>query len=303
MIMASLHCFFCIFIALFLSLSFQQGFVAAKGSRCQKLIVDQTGHGNFSTIQSAIDHVPINNRNWFCILVSAGTYREKVKIPREKPFIILKGAGKRKTVVVWNEYNIDNPTFATWAAQIVVKCMSFVNTYNGPKSKNPTAAAAAAAVHGDKTYFYRCGFSSVQDTLWDESGRHYFKRCSIEGAVDFICGAAQSREEKTDANGFVFKNCNVFGTGKALLGRAWRQSARVLFYNCQFADIIDPLGWEAWNGQNQEQLTFAEYGNRGPGADTSKRVEWERKLSAQAVAQFTSMSYIDNEGWLQSLPV
>ncbi|OMP04177.1 hypothetical protein COLO4_09878 [Corchorus olitorius] len=193
--------------------------------------------------------------------------------------------------------------------------------------KNPTAVAAAAAIHGDKSYFYRCGFSSVQDTLWDNSGRHYFKRCTIEGAVDFICGAgqsiyedctirylgdllkgtgyitAQSREEKTDANGFVFKNCNVYGTGKALLGRAWRQSARVLFYNCQFADIIDPLGWEAWNGQSQEQLTFAEYGNRGPGADTSKRVQWEKKLSAQAVAQFTSMSYIDNEGWLQSLPV
>lgn len=47
-------------------------------------------------------------------------------------------------------------------------------------------------IAGDKASFYRCSFYGVQDTLWDVEGRHYFKGCFIEGAVDFIFGAGQS---------------------------------------------------------------------------------------------------------------
>lgn len=41
----------------------------------QTFIVDQSGNGNFSTIQTAIDAVPPNNKNWICIRIKAGTYR------------------------------------------------------------------------------------------------------------------------------------------------------------------------------------------------------------------------------------
>lgn len=37
--------------------------------------VDPSGHGNFSTIQSAIDSVPSNNMKWVCIYIKAGTYK------------------------------------------------------------------------------------------------------------------------------------------------------------------------------------------------------------------------------------
>jgi len=30
------------------------------------LLVDQSGHGNFSSVQSAIDSVPSENKNWVC---------------------------------------------------------------------------------------------------------------------------------------------------------------------------------------------------------------------------------------------
>ncbi|XP_021291677.1 probable pectinesterase 29 [Herrania umbratica] len=325
--MPLLHCRYCLFIALLLS--FQQG--SAEG-RCQKLLVDQSGHGNFSTIQSAINHVPHNNRNWFCIHIKAGTYREKVKIPYDKPFIILKGAGKRATSIVWDDHQslLQSPTFSSLADNIVVKSMSFVNSYNSPNSNNPRVPAVAAMVAGDKSFFYKCGFFSLQDTLWDDQGRHYFKRCTIEGAVDFIFGSGQSiyedsaihflggelepglpgfitaqgRTNPNDANGFVFKNCNVLGSGTTFLGRPWRGYSRVLFYNCKFSDIIQPGGWDAWSFTGYEnQLTFVEYGNHGPGSDTSKRVSWEKKLSVEAVEQLTSMTFIDSEGWLQSQPV
>ena len=67
------------------------------------------------------------------------------------------------------------------------------NSYNNPPTAaNPIRTAVAAKISGDKSAFYRCGFLGFQDTLWDVQGRHYFKLCTIQGAVDFIFGAGQS---------------------------------------------------------------------------------------------------------------
>lgn len=67
------------------------------------------------------------------------------------------------------------------------------NSYNNPVNmKNPRVPAVAARVSGDKNVFHRCGFYGLQDTLWDDQGRHYFKRCTVQGAVDFIFGGGQS---------------------------------------------------------------------------------------------------------------
>lgn len=39
------------------------------------ITVDQSGKGNFTKVQSAIDAVPSNNKHWVCIKISSGTYR------------------------------------------------------------------------------------------------------------------------------------------------------------------------------------------------------------------------------------
>lgn len=52
--------------------------------------------------------------------------------------------------------------------------------------------ALAALVSGDRSSFHDCSFISVQDTLSDLAGRHYYENCYIEGSVDFIFGNAQS---------------------------------------------------------------------------------------------------------------
>lgn len=59
-------------------------------------------------------------------------------------------------------------------------------------NKNPITQAVAAMISGDKCVFYRCAFIGLQDTLWDVSGRHYFKFCVIKGGIDFIFGSGQS---------------------------------------------------------------------------------------------------------------
>ncbi|CAN4104564.1 unnamed protein product [Withania somnifera] len=294
--------------------------------------VDPFGHGKFPSIQSAIDSVPQNNQNWICIIIKAGQYREQVKIPKEKPYIYLKGEGG-KIIVTWDAHGsiATDATFSTEADNTIVESITFINSYNYPpkSNNNPRVVAVAAMISGDRSIFYKCEFLGLQDTLWDVEGRHYFKLCTIEGAVDFIFGngqsiyescrisvnakaldglvgyiTAQGRSNPNDKSGFVFKSCNVIGSGQTFLGRPWRDYARVIFYDCSMSNVITPQGWNAGKYVGKEkQLTFAEGSCKGMGSNNSKRVSWLSKLSQQELQQLTSLSFIDTEGWIAKQPL
>ncbi|KAH6756027.1 Pectin lyase-like superfamily protein [Perilla frutescens var. hirtella] len=329
--------FICSLVAFFLAFSWDMMVAATimsvnhrnfKTTCSTILVVDPSGGGNFKTIQSAINSAPQSTHNWICIRVKQGVYRERVYIPFEKQFIHLTGAGKRKTYVVSDGHvPLDSTaTFTTRAENIIVEGISFINSYNSVGSSNRMAPAVAAKIEGDKSAFYDCGFFGLQDTLWDSNGRHYFKQCTIEGAVDFIFGAGQSIYEKCvisvigealkgdvgyitgqgrgnpkETSGFVFKYCSIVGNGKTYLGRPWRKHARVIFYKTYMSDIIVPLGWDAWyNAGGQEKLlTFEEIECRGPGANTSGRVKWANKpLSTRELQRLISLSYVNAGRWL-----
>ncbi|XP_019179724.1 PREDICTED: probable pectinesterase 29 [Ipomoea nil] len=295
------------------------------------IYVDPFGHGHFRTIQAAIDSVPQYNKKWICIHVRAGTYREQVNIPREKPYIYLRGEAQRRTNVIWDGHDsIEAATFSCDADNTFVKSITFINSYNFPPehNRNPRRVAVAAMLSGDKMAFFRCGFKGWQDTLWDVHGRHYFKKCSINGAVDFIFGngqsiyegcsisvdrggeegmigyiTAQGRQEAGESSGFVFKNCHVHGNGKAYLGRPWRDYARVIFYRTYLEDNVVPQGWTSYaTASGLNKLTFVEHGCSGPGSNRSMRVKWLAELGGRELRYFTSLSYIDNDGWLRKLP-
>jgi hypothetical protein len=53
----------------------------------------------------------------------------------------------------------------------------------------------ALRVSADNVAFIGCRMLGAQDTLYDHSGRHYYKECYIEGSVDFIFGNALSLYE------------------------------------------------------------------------------------------------------------
>ncbi|KAJ0979949.1 hypothetical protein J5N97_015423 [Dioscorea zingiberensis] len=167
----------------------------------------------------------------------------------------------------------DTATFTLSGNNIVVKSISFKNTYDGGPA---LGQAVAALIEGDLVSFYDCGFYGIQDTLCDFRGRHYYRECYIQGAVDFIWGSAQTifencgifsvgqyinegfitahgRDDESETSGFVFKSCLVFGSLKTYLGRAWRPFSRVVFYDTHMADIIDPLGWDAWNAEGGQE--------------------------------------------------
>ena len=211
--------------------------------------------------------------------------REKVMIPSRKGFILIQGDSPRNTEIIFDAHaaydaasgidqNItdysstyNSATFTVQADNFVARGISFRNTYGG--LDNP---AVAAVVGGDKSAFYDCAFHGYQDTLCDFTGRHYFRRCLVEGGVDFIFGFGRSVYEDctllsnmpawsrqpgwvtahgwagpdSDA-GLVFKGGQIVGSGRQFLGRPWKQQATVLFFQVTMTGIVVPQGWEKWN--------------------------------------------------------
>ncbi|URE25416.1 pectinesterase [Musa troglodytarum] len=331
-----------LFLSVF-SIALRAPVAIAAASIARTIVVDLKGGGDFKSIQQAIDSVPDNNNKWTKIHVAAGVYREKVNVKSTKSYILLEGDAAQTTSIEWGDYNGDSSghdtetsaTFTSYASNFVAKRITFKvsliyssqslarNTYNGFANLTP---AVAAWILGDKSAFYDCSFIGFQDTLADMLGRHYFKGCYIEGVVDFIFGygqsiyerckistvkslqkpgyvTAQGRNSASDNGGFVFKSCTISGPQATYLGRAWRHSSRVIFYQTFMSDIIVPAGWRIWNAQGYEGLvTFAESGCAGPGSDLSGRVKWEKQLRNDELKTFIDISYIDGEGWLDAQP-
>ncbi|OQU87513.1 hypothetical protein SORBI_3003G292100 [Sorghum bicolor] len=174
------------------------------------LVVDKNpAFGDFTTIQAAIDSLPVINLVRVVIRVNAGTYTEKVSISAMRAFITLEGAGADSTIVQWGD-TADSPTgpkgrplgtfnsatFAVNAQYFLARNITFKNTSPVPKPGATGKQAVALRVSADNAAFVGCKFLGAQDTLYDHSGRHYYKECYIEGSVDFIFGNALSLYEE-----------------------------------------------------------------------------------------------------------
>ncbi|KAK7264945.1 hypothetical protein RJT34_32559 [Clitoria ternatea] len=298
------------------------------------ITVNTLGNGaKFKTIQAAIDSISINNNRWVKIYINDGLYSEKVFIPPEKPCIILEGSGQPIISYGDHEAMDISATFSSFPPNVIAIGITFRNSFNTGQNyaynsdNELISPAVAARIYGDKSFFLRCRFLGYQDTLFDVMGRHYFKDCYIQGEVDFICGngqsyyenctinangkpelppgyiTAQHRNSSNDPGGFVFKGGSVIGVGKVNLGRAWGPYSRVIFYQTYFSSQILPEGWFAWDFVgHEENLTYAEVDCKGPGADTSKRVRWEKKLKRSDLHQYSLSSFINYDAWLDNLP-
>ncbi|KAI6684581.1 hypothetical protein NL676_030494 [Syzygium grande] len=294
--------------------------------------VDQSGSGNYTSVQEAINSVPDNNDEWIRILIKQGTYIEKVKIPSTKQYIFLQGDSRYTTTIQYGDSGdvINAATFQLYADNFVASDITFKNSYNiqiADTNGTRVTWAPAALITGDKVSFHRCGFRGIQDTLGDSQGRHYFQNCYISGVIDFIWGrgqsvyknclvetvassidrdgyiTAQGRESADDPTAFVFIKGQVTGEGHTYLGRAWRQYSRVIFYETDMSDVVKPEGWDSWNFQGHEDdITYAEVGCTGAGANQSGRVQWMKNLPSKEVDYFISKDFISKDGWLKKQP-
>lgn len=235
----------------------------SKAAEHYDLIVAKDGTGNFTTLQAAIDAAPSGSTIPFKIFIKNGKYKEKVRIPVNKPFIQLIGESVANTIITYNLAAKDtdaegrllgtpgSSTFFVRAADFLAENITFENTF-GDGSQ-----AVAASVYGDRSVFVNCRFLGNQDTLLTyknggQATRQYYKECYIDGNVDFIFGnsialfdsciiyakaGSKSRNSFiTAANtpqgqkyGYIFRDCILPGNLITFyyLGRPWQNSTGI----------------------------------------------------------------------------
>jgi pectinesterase len=278
-------------------------------------VVASDGSGDFTSVQKAVDTCKAFPDKPVVIFIKNGVYKEKVVIPACNTRLTLIGENREKTIISFGDYfdKINrgrNSTFYTYTLKIEADDFRAENL-TIENTAGPVGQAVALHVEGNRCSFKNCRILGHQDTLYvaGENSRHYFADCYIEGTTDFIFGEATALFEhctlcnKTDSYltaastpkgkpfGFVFMECRITaaaGVTQAYLGRPWRDYASVAFIKCDIGNHISPQGWANWDKTSRDKTAvFIEYGNYGPGACTTGRVAWSRRLTDNAAVKYT----------------
>ena len=254
-------------------------------------VVSADGHGDFSSVQEAINACPdYSHKEITRILIRKGIYKEMVTIPHNKFRLYIKGEDARGTVITCDKYakqlwpGRDFPVGTSGSASVYVHSsyvtfedITFENTAGEGKE---IAQAVAVFTDGDFLFFNRCRFIGNQDTLYTygrfgkDGGikRNYYKDCYIEGTTDFIFGPSicyfegchiHSKKNsyvnaastlKGQKFGYVFHNCKLTadpGIDKVYLGRPWGAYAKTVFIDCFLDGHIVPEGWHDWEKEGK----------------------------------------------------
>jgi pectinesterase len=280
------------------------------------VVVAQDGSGDYKTIQYAVDHAPtVTGDARLIIEIRPGIYRERVVVPRDRGRVTFRGSDAARTIITAAMSakaaggTFFSSTVDVEADEFHAEKLTVENTF-GTGSQ-----AVALKIHSDRALIEDCRFLGWQDTLYAASGRQYYRRCWIEGHVDFIFGnsttvfedchihnrgagyvSAQSRTLADGPTGFVFLRCRLTGenTGRGVyLGRPWRAYSRVLFLHCWLGAHIFPEGWSIWTGtESHRTSTYGEFDSTGPGANPQRRAAWTRQLKADEVAQYLPENFL-----------
>lgn len=283
----------------------------------EKITVALDGSADFTTVQAAVNAVPVDNKKVVEIFIRKGIYKEVVHIDSGKNFIHFKGEGKDKTIISFNNHTgtitprgdtintMSSATVFIYGDDFRAEGIGFDNNAGFTAGQ-----AVAVRVHGTRAAFFNCAFTGFQDVLFlsGNGTQNYFEHCYIEGTTDFIFGAAtavffncdihsKKNSHVTAAStaadnpyGFVFFSCRLTAdtsVHKVSLGRPWRPASSVTYINCYLGDHIIPAGWDNWkNPANESTVRYAEYGSTGPGANAEARVKWSKQLNKEELAKY-----------------
>ncbi len=293
------------------------------------MVVAKDGTTRYSSIQSALDKVPLNSRDRTLIFVKNGVYNEKVWLYATKPNVSLIGESTEGVIISWDDYSGKTSGMST--AQSYTFLVEGDDFYAENLTIENTAGnvGQAVAVHttGDRQVFKNCRFLGFQDTYYAHKKRQYNLDCYVEGATDFIFGDATTLFENSTINsvkggqyitapndtklisttesgepfyhGLLFLDCLLTAdedvpANSYYLGRPWGAPGSAVYINSTLGEHVKPEGWAEWNDNNHLNGTFAEFENKkvtGELVETSKRVSWSRQLTAEEVESYYNLEY------------
>ena len=254
-------------------------------------VVSADGHGDFTTVQEAVDALPNYSHNEIStVFIRNGVYKECVNIPHTKFRVHFIGEDAEKTLITNGNYakriwpgrdfpvgTSGSATIYIHASYITFENISFENSAGEGKE---IGQAVAVFTDGDFLFFRGCRFLGNQDTLYTYGRygkfggikRNYFLDCYIEGTTDFIFGTSIAYFENCTIHskknsyvtaastiqgqkyGYVFKNCRLTadpGITKCYLGRPWGAYAKTVFIDCELGGHILPEGWHDWEKEGK----------------------------------------------------
>jgi len=215
----------------------------AKVPKAFDIIVAKDGSGDYTSIQAAINAVPVNSATRTLIYVKKGIYSEKISILSGKNKISLIGENADNTIITWNECariatdangnlspGTDNAyTMLIAGTDFYAENLTIRNDYIylGPPAVDEQAVALEHK--GDKHVLKNCKLYSYQDTYYPKTAdtRQYLYNCYIQGGTDFIFGAGTcfiesstikcieggqyitAASDNTKEFGLVLNNCSV----------------------------------------------------------------------------------------------
>lgn len=288
-----------------------------------QITVAKDGSGDFSSVQAALNAVPLNNKKSFTILIKNGVYKEKLRLDSSKNFVTLMGEDKFNTILTYDDHTGKlSPagdtinTRTSWSFLLKADNFTACNITFQNDAGFTAGQAVAMEADGDKLIFTNCRFIGNQDVLFtnSEKSRQYYEHCYIEGTTDFIFGSATVWFEQCHVHskknshitaastpadkqfGYIFNDCVLTGDTSlhnVSLGRPWRPYASVVYMRCFIGEHIRPEGWSNWNNTDNFKTTrYAEYKNYGASAEPYKRVNWARQLTDEEARHITPVNIL-----------
>ena len=222
------------------------------------ITVAKDGSGNFTTIQEAVNSLPVQAAAPRIIMIKKGIYKERVFI--EKDFITLRGENQSTTQILYSEardiFRCSNPddwgvaTLNLKGNDIELDNLSIINNYGFEAKGDTTITCKLDSVKKEKLVkktghqmalrsfattrliVKNCFISALGgDTVspWNvDDGMFYFKDCTFEGGVDFYCPRGWALAD----------NCHFICHNKE--AAIWHdgskhQSSKTVLMNCTFS--------------------------------------------------------------------
>jgi pectin methylesterase-like acyl-CoA thioesterase len=300
------------------------GFSALSSDAATTLTVAADGSATYKTVQAAVNAVATNSTSRTTITIKAGTYRESVVIPSNKPYITFQGLGSdaSKTIIVNNKPastagTTGSATVYVQAKEFQATNLTFTNDYD--ETANGASQALALALYGDKAVIKNAYIRADQDTLLIyNKARAYIKASYIEGTVDFIYGngtavfdsdkiyekrstggpiTAANTESGTTYGFLIYKSTITGATNNTTtLGRPWGAAAQVTYRESSLsATIVTALPYLDMSTNSWKNARFSEYKNTGAGATVNSN---RKQLTDAQAVNYTPAKYLaGTDGW------